>query len=114
MSLSWSVHFCQDDEAGGASPALPEVEDDDAAGVAAMAMVARLKRGEEIARKKKAKSSGNSPSSQGGGKILEYLGTGWPLHAAFPCLNIGDPQRADPKSTDESDRAGNLTTDGAG
>jgi hypothetical protein len=41
MSLSWSVHFYQDDDAGGASPALPEVEDDDTAGVAAMAMAAR-------------------------------------------------------------------------
>ena len=43
MSLSWSVHFCQDDEGGGASPELPEVEDADAAGVAAMAMAARLR-----------------------------------------------------------------------
>ena len=62
MSLSWSEHFCQDDDGGGASPELPEVEDADAAGVAAMAMVAKLRRGEEIARKKKADSSGNSPS----------------------------------------------------
>ena len=43
MSLSWSVHFCQDDDGGGASPVLPEVEDDDVAGVAAMAMAARLR-----------------------------------------------------------------------
>ena len=43
ISLSWSVHFCQDDEGGGASPELPEVEDADAAGVAAMATVARLR-----------------------------------------------------------------------
>ena len=62
MSLSWSEHFCQDDDGGGASPELPEVEDADAAGVAAMAMVAKLKRGEEILRKTKAESSGNSPS----------------------------------------------------
>ena len=95
MLLSWSKHFCQDDEVGGASPALPKVEDDDAAGVAAMAMVARLRRGEEIARKKKAENSGNSPSWQGGGKILECSGTGRPLRAAFPCLNIGGPQRPD-------------------
>ena len=57
MSLSWSVHLCQDDDGGGASPALPEVEDDEAAGVAAMAMVVKLKKGMEITRNRKAKSS---------------------------------------------------------
>ena len=62
MSLSWREHFCQDDKGGRASPELPEVEDANAAGVAAMATAARLGRGEEIARKKKADSSGNSPS----------------------------------------------------
>jgi hypothetical protein len=62
MSLSWSRHFCQDDDGDGASPELPEVEDADAAGKAAMAMAAKLRRGEEIARKMKAESSGNSPS----------------------------------------------------
>jgi len=58
-SLSWSVHFCHDGGGGGASPALPEVEDDEAAGVVAMAMAARLKRGVEIARNRKAESSGS-------------------------------------------------------
>jgi len=43
MSLSWREHLCQDDDGGGASLELPEVEDDDAAGVAAMAMVERLR-----------------------------------------------------------------------
>ena len=62
MSLSWSEHLCQDDDGGGASPELLEVEDADAAGKAAMAVVAKLRRGEEIARKMKAESSGNSPS----------------------------------------------------
>ena len=57
MSLSWSVHFCHDDEGGGASPALPEVEDDVAVGVADMAMAAKLKKGMEIARNRKAESS---------------------------------------------------------
>ena len=47
MSVSWSEHFCQDDDGGGASPELPEVEDADAAGVAAMATAARLRRGEK-------------------------------------------------------------------
>ena len=61
MSLSWSEHFCQDDDGGGASPKLPEVEDADVAGEAAMAIAVKLGRGEEIARKMKAKSSGNSP-----------------------------------------------------
>ena len=28
MSLSWSEHFCHDDDGGGASPELPEVEVD--------------------------------------------------------------------------------------
>jgi len=37
--------------------ALPEVEDDEAAGVAAMAMAAKLKKGMEITRNRKAKSS---------------------------------------------------------
>ena len=54
MSLSWSVHFCHDDEGGGASPTLPEVEDEEAAGVAAMAMAAKLWRGVEITGNKKA------------------------------------------------------------
>ena len=43
MSLSWSVHFYQDDEGSGASLVLPEIEDDDAASVTAMAMAARLR-----------------------------------------------------------------------
>ena len=41
MSLSWSEHFFQDDDGGGASPELPEVEDADAEGEAAMAMAAK-------------------------------------------------------------------------
>ena len=44
MSLSWREHFCQDDDGGGASPELPEVEDADAAGKAAMATVVKLRR----------------------------------------------------------------------
>ena len=59
MSLSWSVHFCHDDEGDGASLVHPEVEDEEAAGVAAMAMAARLGKGVEIARSKKAESSGS-------------------------------------------------------
>ena len=62
MSLSWSEHLRQDNDGGGASPDLPEVEDADAAGEAIMAMAAKLRRGEEIATKTKAESSGNSPS----------------------------------------------------
>ena len=42
MSLSWSEHFYQDDDSGGASPVLPKVEDAETAGVAAMAMVSKL------------------------------------------------------------------------
>ena len=59
MSLSWSEHFCQDDDGGGASPELPEVEDADATGEAAMATAAKLRRGEEIATRTKAESFGN-------------------------------------------------------
>ena len=62
MSLSWREHLSQDDDVSGASPDLPEVEDADAAGEAVMAMAAKLRRGEEIATKTKAESSGNSPS----------------------------------------------------
>ena len=58
MLLSCSVHRCHDEEGGGTSPALPKVDEEDAAGVAAMATAARLRRGEKIARKKKAESSG--------------------------------------------------------
>ena len=70
MSLSWSEH----NDGGRASPELPEVEDADAVGEAAMAMAAKLRRGEEITRKKKAGSSGNSPSQQDGGRL--WTGTG--------------------------------------
>ena len=62
MSLSWSEHLCQDDDGGRASPELPEVEDADAAGEAAMVMAAKLRRGEEITTNTKAESSGNWPS----------------------------------------------------
>ena len=62
MSFSWSENFCQDDDGGAASPELPEVEDADVAGEAAMVMAAKLRCGEEIATKTKAESSGNSPS----------------------------------------------------
>ena len=48
---------------------LPEVEDDDAAGVAAMVMAAKLMRGVEIVRRKEDESSGNSPSQQDGRKL---------------------------------------------
>ena len=61
-SLSWSEHLCQDDDGGGASLELPEVEDVDTADEAAMAMVVKLRQGEEIATKTKAESSGNLPS----------------------------------------------------
>ena len=62
MSLSWSEHLCQDDDGGGASPKLPEVKDADVADEAVVVTVAKLRRGEEIARNTKAESSGNSPS----------------------------------------------------
>ena len=84
MSLSWSEHLYQDDDGGGASPELPKVEDEDAASEAAMATVAKLRRGEEIVRKMKAKSSGSFPSWLRWRKALERSGTGWPLRAASP------------------------------
>ena len=82
MLLSWSEHFCQDDDGGEASPELLEVEDADAEGESAMAAVAKLRRGEEIAREKKAESSGDLPSWLRRRKALERSGTGWPLRAA--------------------------------
>ena len=84
MSLSWSEHFCQDDDGGGASPELPEVEDADVEGEAAMAMAAKPRRGEEVVRKMKAESSGSLPSWLRRQKALERSGTGWPLRAASP------------------------------
>ena len=84
MSLSWSEHFCHDDNGGGASLELPVVEGADAAGEAAMAMVAKLRRREEIAMKKKTESSGVLPSRLRRRKALERSGTGWSLRAASP------------------------------
>ena len=42
MSVSCSVHHCHDDDGGGTFPTSPEVDEKEAAGEAAMAMVARL------------------------------------------------------------------------
>ena len=84
MSLSWSEHFFQDDDGGGASPELPEVEDADAEGEAAMAMAAKPRRGEEVARKMKAERSRSLPSCLRQRKALERSGTGWLLCAASP------------------------------
>ena len=84
MSLSWSEHFCQDDDGGGASPELPEVEDPDAAGEAAMAMVVEHRREEEIASKKKVDSSGDLPSWLRRRKATECSGTGRLLRATSP------------------------------
>ena len=84
MSLSWSEHLCQDDDGGGESPELPEVEDADAEGEAAMVMAAKPRRGEEVARKMKAESSGSLSSWLRQRKALERLGIGWPLRAASP------------------------------
>ena len=80
MSLSWSEH----NDGSMASPELPEVEDPDAAGKAAMAMVVEHRREKEIARKKKAESSGNLPSWLRRRKALECSGTGWLHRAASP------------------------------
>ena len=84
MSLSWSEHFCQDDDGGGASLELPEVKDTDAEGEVAMVMAAKPRRGEEVATKMKAESSGSLPSWLRGRKALEHSGRGWPLRAASP------------------------------
>jgi len=84
MSLSWSEHFCQDDDGGGASLELPEVEDAEAEGEAAMATAEKPRRGVEVTRKMKAESSGSLPSWLRGRKALEHSGRGWPLRAASP------------------------------
>ena len=76
MSLSWSEHFCHDDDGGGASLEFPEVEDLDAVGEAAMAMVVERWQEEEIARKMKGESSGDLPSWLRRQKALECSGTG--------------------------------------
>ena len=114
MSLSWSEHFCHDDDGGGASPELPEVEDPDAAGEAAMAMVVERMRAEEIARKKKAESSGDLPSWLRRRKALECLGTGWLLRAPPPVEIPRDLQRADPKLTAGFRWASDLAAEKAG
>ena len=114
MSLSWSEHFCQDDDGGGASPELPEVEDPDAVGEAAMAMVVECTREEEIARKKKAESSGDLPSWLRRRKALECSGAGWLLRAASPVKIPRALQRADPKLTAGFYWAGDLGAKKAG
>ena len=62
MSASCSIQRFHDSDGCRTTPVLLEVEEEDAAGMAAMATTARLERGEEIARKMKAESSGNSLS----------------------------------------------------
>jgi len=62
------MHFCHDDEGGKASLAVPEVDDKESAGVAAMAAT-RLGRGVQIARNKKADSSRSRPSQLCGVKL---------------------------------------------
>ena len=114
MSLSWSEHFYHDNDGGGASPELPEVEDLDAAGEAAMAIVVERRREEEFARKKKAKSSGDLPSWLRRRKALECLGIGWLLRAASPVKIPRALQWADPKLTAGFDWASDLTADEAG
>jgi len=88
MLLSCSVHRCHDEEGGGTSPALPKVDEEDAAGVAAMATAARLGRGVENARSKEAKSSRSEMSQQGaeGSGVLKNR-VGAPRN--LPCLNTG-------------------------
>ena len=114
MSLSWSERLCQDDDGGGASPELPEVEDPDAAGEAAMAMVVEHGRVEEIARKKKAESSGDLPSWLRRRKALECSGTGWLLRAASPVKIPRALQRANPKLTTRFHWAGDLAAEKTG
>ena len=114
MSLSWSEHFCHDDDRGGASPELPEVEDPDAAGEAAMAMLVECRREEEIARKKKAESSGDLPSWLRRRKALDCSGTGWMLRAASAVKIPRALQWADPKLMAGFHWAGDLTAEKAG
>ena len=97
MSLSWSQHFCHNDDGSGASLELPEVEDPGATGEAAMAMMVERRQEEEIARKKKAKSSGDLPSWLWRQKALECSGTGCILRAASPVKIPMALQRAYPK-----------------
>ena len=114
MSLSKSKHFCQDDDGGGASPELSEVEDVDAVGEAAMATAAKLRRGEEIVRKKKAESSGDLPSWLRRRKALECSGIGWLLHAASHVKIPRALKRADLKLTAGFHWAGDLAAEKAG
>ena len=114
MLLSWNEHFCHDDDGSGASSELPEVEDPDAAGEAAMAMVVERGRVEEIARKKKAESSGDLPSWLRRQKALECSGTGCLLRAASPVKIPMALQRANPKLTAGFRWAGDLAAEKAG
>ena len=114
MSLSWSEHFCQDDDGGGATPDPPEVDDLDAVGEAAMAMVVERRREEQNTSKKKAESSRDSSSWLRRRKALECSGTVWLLHAASPIKIPRALQRADPKLTAGFRWAGDLVAEKEG
>jgi len=88
MSLSYNVHYCHDEEGGRASPVLPEVDEEDAAGLAAMATAARLGRGVENARSKEAKSS-RSEMSQQGAECIGVLKNRVGAPRNLPYLNTG-------------------------
>ena len=79
-----------------------------------MAMVVECRREEEIARKKKAESSGDLPSWVRRRKALECSGTVWLLRAASPIKIPRALQRADPKLTAGFRWAGDLMAEKAG
>jgi len=73
MSASSSIHRCHDSVDGGTSPAPLEVEEEEAAGVVAMATAAMLGREEERAedaRRRSAESSRSWSSQQGDRRLF--------------------------------------------
>ena len=79
-----------------------------------MAMMVERRREEEIARKKKAESSGDLPSCLRQRKALECSGMGWLLRAASPVKIPRALQWADPKLTARFCWAGDLAAEKAG
>jgi hypothetical protein len=77
-------------------------------------MVVERRREEEIARKKKAESSGDLPSWLRRQKALECSGTGWLLRTASPVKIPRALQWADPKLTARFRWGGDLVAEKAG
>jgi len=83
ISISSSVHHCHDSDDGATSLVLPEVEEEEAAGMVAMAIAAAIPEREEEqaedARRGRSRKLWKLGESARRRKDPECLRTGWPL-----------------------------------